>query len=251
MNNNLLIIAHRGESYDAPENTLASIDLAWQRGADAVEIDVQLSKDKRIVVYHDATTMRLAGRFKRVSNQTLEELKQLDVGNHKGIKWAGERIPLLKKVLNGMPDNKHLFIEVKGKNPVAKEMKVLENLLKERNIHFIAFDLDLLAEMKREFPYVPCYLLNEKSRSVLKNSVIEKLIEKTFDKNLNGLDLDYRLLKRESDVTKIKSAGLKIFTWTVDNLEIAKRLSEWGVDGITTNRAAWLKENLLRNLKGC
>ena len=77
---NCLIIAHRGESFDAPENTLAAVNLAWERGADAVEIDVQLSKDNKIVVIHDENTKRTGGRNKLVKNQTLKELKELDVG---------------------------------------------------------------------------------------------------------------------------------------------------------------------------
>lgn len=243
-----LIIAHRGESYDAPENTIASVNLAWQRGADAVEIDVQLTKDKRIVVFHDATTMRLAGRFKRVSNQNFDELEQLDVGNHKGIKWVGERIPLLRKVLEDMPEKKHLFIEIKGKCSLKSEMKLLGDLIDKRNIHFISFEMEALVEMKDIFPEIPCYFLSEKSRNVFTNSVIETLIDKALNSNLNGLDLDYRLLKRPEDVLKIKEAGLKIFTWTVDDLNTAIKLARWEVDGITTNRAQWLSRGLRREL---
>ncbi len=95
----LLIIAHRGESYDAPENTLASINLAWQRDADAVEIDVRLSKDNKVVVFHDKTTRRLGGRNESVKNQTLEELKELDVGSWKSEKYKNEKIPTLTEVL--------------------------------------------------------------------------------------------------------------------------------------------------------
>ena len=67
LDRNFLIIAHRGESYDAPENTLASINLAWKRKADAVEVDVQLTKDKKIVVIHDNSTLRTGGKLKKIS----------------------------------------------------------------------------------------------------------------------------------------------------------------------------------------
>src|SRR5258708_20977535 len=73
------IIAHRGASDEAPENTLASINLGWQQNADAVEVDVYLSKDGQIVVIHDALTSKTAGVRRRVSDQTLAELKRLDV----------------------------------------------------------------------------------------------------------------------------------------------------------------------------
>src|SRR5438445_6957075 len=107
------IIAHRGASYDAPENTLASVKLAWEQKADAVEIDVHLSKDGSIVVIHDANTSKVAGVRKRVSDQTLAELKGLDVGRWKGPKWASERIATLDEVLATVPERKRLFIEIK------------------------------------------------------------------------------------------------------------------------------------------
>jgi len=76
-----LIIAHRGESHDAPENTMAAINLTWERDALVVEIDVQLSKDKKLVVIYDLNTKRFAGLYKNVKDQTLKELRKLDVGS--------------------------------------------------------------------------------------------------------------------------------------------------------------------------
>jgi glycerophosphoryl diester phosphodiesterase len=102
--NNPLIIAHRGESHDAPENTLASVCLAWERDDDAAEIDVHLTKDGRIVVIHDEHTWRTAHRFGKVANRTLEQLKRLDVGRYKGKRWAKERIPTLAEVLEIVPE---------------------------------------------------------------------------------------------------------------------------------------------------
>ncbi len=244
MDKEILIIAHRGESYDAPENTIASINLALERGARAIEIDVQLSKDGKIVVFHDATTLRLGGRFKRVSSQTVQQLKELDVGNHKGIKWAGERIPLFEDVLNILPENVTLFVEVKGKLSVLEQMKKLENIIKQKSISFISFDAKILSELKQEFPTIPVYFIYENKKSKLRNSIIAKLIDICKINNFDGLDLDYKLLTKEEDVIKIKNEGLKIFTWTVDKVTIANKLAGWGVDGITSNRAAWLKEQL-------
>jgi len=97
------IIAHRGASHDAPENTLAAVNLAWQQNADAVEIDVHLSRDGQIVVIHDENTRKTAGLNKNVSEQTLAELRRLDVGRWKGRQWAGEKIPVLAEVLGALP----------------------------------------------------------------------------------------------------------------------------------------------------
>src|SRR5262245_65624278 len=96
------IIAHRGASHDAPENTLAAVRLAWEQGADAVEVDVQLSKDGKLVVIHDDNTKRSGGFARKVRAQTLDELRRLDVGRWKGKRWAGEKIPTLDVVLEAV-----------------------------------------------------------------------------------------------------------------------------------------------------
>ena len=109
-----IIIAHRGESFDAPENTLASVNLAWERGAEAVEIDVRLSKDNHVIVIHDANTKRVGKRNKSVKNTSLAQLKKLDVGSWKSEIYSGEQIPTLKEVLEIVPNNRKLIIEVKS-----------------------------------------------------------------------------------------------------------------------------------------
>src|ERR1700685_2412700 len=98
------IIGTRGAAFDAPENTLASFHLAWKQQADAAETDVFLSKDGEIVVIHDANTARLSGHKGKVVDQTLAELKQLDIGRWKGPQWAGQRIPTLAELLAIIPE---------------------------------------------------------------------------------------------------------------------------------------------------
>ena len=147
-----MFIAHRGASHDAPENTLASVNLAWERGADGVEIDVYLSKDGVIVAIHDDTTKRTGGKDMKVKDQTLEELKRLDVGSFKGEKWAGEKIPTLKEVLDTVPDGGCLFVEVKcGKEIVSVLAGLLDGsgLDADRAV-VIGFDLDTMAAVKKE-----------------------------------------------------------------------------------------------------
>ena len=108
------IIAHRGASFDAPENTLAAVRLGWEQSADAVEVDVHLSRDGKIVVIHDDTTRKVAGVPRGVQSQTLSELKALDVGRWKSRRWTGERIPLFEEVLATIPAGKRLFVEIKS-----------------------------------------------------------------------------------------------------------------------------------------
>jgi len=107
------IVGHRGASYDAPENTLPSVRLGFEQGADAVEVDVFATSDGRIVAIHDADTERVAGVKLDVAKSTLAELKQLDVGAWKGERWVGTRIPTLEEVLELVPEGRRLLIEVK------------------------------------------------------------------------------------------------------------------------------------------
>src|SRR5271170_7325637 len=89
------VIAHRGASYDAPENTLAAFRLAWQQGADGIEGDFYLTDDGEIVCLHDSDTGRTGDRKLSVGQSTLAQLRTVDVGVSKGEKFRGERIPTL------------------------------------------------------------------------------------------------------------------------------------------------------------
>jgi len=103
-----LVVAHRGASHAAPENTLAAFKLAWKEGADAIEGDFFLTKDQEIVCTHDRTTQRLNKEKLNldVAKSTLEELRALDVGSWKNEKWKGERMPTLAEVMATVPDGK-------------------------------------------------------------------------------------------------------------------------------------------------
>src|SRR5882757_4224835 len=108
-----LIIAHRGASFEAPENTLAAYRLAWQQNADGAEGDFQLTRDGRIVCIHDLTTGRTADANRVVAQSTFEELRRLDVGMWKHPRFAGERIPTLDEILALLPAGNLFFIEIK------------------------------------------------------------------------------------------------------------------------------------------
>lgn len=104
------IVAHRGVSAEAPENTLASIELAWALEVDAVEVDVHLSKDGRLVVIHEATLQRTAGRDERVGDLTAAELSAVDVGSSRATQFSAERAPLLADVQTTIPPGRRLFV---------------------------------------------------------------------------------------------------------------------------------------------
>ncbi len=251
--NSTLIIAHRGESFDAPENTLASINLAWQRNAEAVEIDVHLSKDNNVVVIHDANTKRTAGKNKKISLQTLGELKKLDAGSWKNKKWKNEKIPTLKEVLATVPKNKKIIIEIKSnKNILPYLKKDIDNSnLKIEQVEFISFDYSTIAEVKKIFPkYISLYLadLDYTWYTKIISPSVNQLIKKVKKANLDGLDIWAGKLLTKEFAGKVKSAGLLLYVWTVDNFEQAQKLIDWKIDGITTNRAEWLRSKLIGKL---
>jgi len=243
------IIAHRGASHDAPENTLAAIRLAWQQGADAVEVDVQLSKDGKLVVIHDDNTKR-SGRFARkVNAQTLDELRKLDVGRWKGKRWAGERIPTLAAVLATVPDGKRLFVEFKCSPVGIPEFKrVAKNTGKRPGpIVAIGFSRETMRQIKAEMPDLEvCWIsmFRRHWRTGRWLPAAEELIAAAQEIGVDGLDLDARGPLNATLVSKLSAAGLKVYVWTVDSPAKAGKLVAAGVDGITTNRPGWLREKL-------
>ena len=239
------IIAHRGASYDAPENTMASILLAWERRAD-VEVDVYLTKDNRIVVIHDASTKRTAGVDLKVKETDSRQLCELDVGSFKSEKFAGQRIPLLADVLKTIPPSQKLYIEIKsGRETLPFLLPLLVESGKMSQVVIIGFDLETMATAKELFDVPTYWLQGAKQIKETKQWIPHdpNLVQKAQDKGLDGLDVDYNGVT-DAFAHTVKASGLKFYVWTVDDPEEASRLVKLGVDGITTNRPDWLREQL-------
>jgi len=239
---NFLIIAHRGESYDAPENTHASINLAWERDDDAVEIDIRLTKDKGIVVIHDKTTLRTGGRFNKISTSNYSELVKVNVGKYKGKRWENEKIPLLDKVLESMPKHKYLFVEIKSSAKIIKPLQKLINQkkIKTSQIKFIGFDIDTMISLKKTLPEFESYWIAQ-GKDYKKRANLEETIRKCKSAGLNGLDVEEKKYLSKEVIQTVKDSRLTIYTWTVDDPLRAKQLFNDGIDGITTNKAYWIK----------
>ena len=241
------IIAHRGASHDAPENTLASIQLGWKQGADAVEIDVQFSRDGHIVVIHDADTRKTAGVRKKVSEQTLAELKTLDVGRWKDAKWAGERIPTLGEALAAIPEGKRMFVEIKcGAECIRKFVEDFKRSgRKPQQVIPIGFSLETMRLLKKELPELEVCWIAEFKRTLRGWSpTTERLVQQAKEAGLDGLDVSAKGPVDSAFTRKVHAAGLKLYIWTVDSPAKGKALSEAGVDGLTTNRPEWLRSRL-------
>lgn len=241
---NIEIIGHRGASFDAPENTLASLRLAWEQHADAVEFDVWQSRDGQIALIHDATTRRVAGLDRPVSEQTLAELRQLDVGAWKAARFAGERIPTLAEALATVPTGKRALIEVKcGPEAVPELVRVIKaSGLAPEQTAVISFSAAVVAATNLACPEVPAFWV---VNLVGEPRTAEELIAVARDIGAAGLDFSATPeVLNSAFAAKVLDAGLKLCVWTVDTVELARQLIAVGVGSITTNRPGWLREQL-------
>ncbi len=243
------ITAHRGASYDAPENTLAAVQLAWERGADSVEVDVYLSRDGRIVAIHDKDTKRVAGVDRKVADQTLEELQTLDVGAWKNDMWKGESIPTLEEILTTIPRWRRMFVEIKCGPEIVEPLRTVVNDSGKaaRQIAFISFNADVCAELKKEMPRHKVYFLSgfkQNEETGRWTPTVEELIAEAQSLGVDGLDVQCSEPVDKAFVEKVKAAGLSCYVWTVDDPDDARRMVAIGMDGITTNRPDFLREAL-------
>lgn len=248
------IVGHRGASRDAPENTLASVNLAWKRNADAVEIDVFLSKDGKIVVTHDETPKRFGGPDRKVSEQTFAELRTLDLGSWKGRQWAGERMPSLAEVLRTIPDRKRLFIEIKCGPEIVpqlqRDLKAAGKTAEQTAV--IGFSYQTVRAVKQALPKLKVYwvvALKQDKKDRAWRPAAESLIRRAAAAKLDGVDLSAKPVIDRDYVARFHKRGLGVYVWTVNSAAEAKRLRAAGVDGVTTDRPGWLKRRLAADRK--
>jgi glycerophosphoryl diester phosphodiesterase len=247
--NSAEIIAHRGESFLAPENTLAAFNLAWKLGANVVELDVRLTADGHLIVCHDDDTKRTTGRKLLIHQSTLAELRQLDAGAWKGAQWAGQRLPTLAEVLDTVPDGRRLFVEVKvGPEAVPALKKAVETSSKRaEQVVVISFDRAVIAEVNRQMPKHQAMLIlnvQPKKHKDRRPPTVAEVVAAACEVKADGVALSNDPSLDCPYVERLRRSGLKVNVWTVDSPEVARRLIELGVSSVTTNRAAWMKEQL-------
>jgi glycerophosphoryl diester phosphodiesterase len=228
---------------------MSAINLSWKKGDMAVEIDVQLTADKEIVVIHDKKTGRVGDKNLSIKRSSLKELQTVDVGSKKGDQWKGERIPTLTEVLSSIPSRAKLIIEIKcGRDIISHLVSELRSSkIEVSQIEIIAFNYRVLSEMKREAPeYKMLWLLPLDyywPAWVLKLNLKKKLI-KLLKSNLDGVNVWAGEVIKKAFGEVIKDSELSVYTWTVNDVENAKYLVDIGVDGITSDRAEWLDKQL-------
>jgi glycerophosphoryl diester phosphodiesterase len=243
----MILVAHRGESYIAPENTLAAFRLAWDLGADAAELDVHMSLDHRIMVMHDGSTGRTAGEDLVIKQTNSSDLRKLDVGRWKGEQYAGEKIPFLEEALAIVPLGKALLMEIKC-DPEA--LPIIRDILdasgKRSQVLSISFNLEVMTESKKLMPDLETVLIRSCEKDPEtgeRRPYSAQLIQTALDANLDGLNLEYHTMTQEY-ADMVRAAGLKLWTWTSEDPEVVKRQIPFGSERFGTNRRKWMSEQL-------
>jgi glycerophosphoryl diester phosphodiesterase len=240
--NHIKNIAHRGASAYAPEHTIEAYKLGQQLKGDYIEIDLQMTKDGRLIAMHDETLDRTTNGTGLVRNHTLTEIKQLDAGsffNEKYPDLAKEefkhaKVPTLAEIIETFGQNANYYIETKSPDEYpGMEEKLLE-IINHYHINdkviiqsFSEESLRKIHNLNANIPLVQ--LLSYKKAVQLTGAEIEKY--KTY---CIGLGMNYKYIDA-AYVKKIKQHGLEVHPFTVDNEKDMKKLLIWGVDGMFTN----------------
>lgn len=221
------IVAHRGASFEAPENTLAAFKRAWALGVEAVELDVRVTKDGEVVVVHDPTTLRIGGLDRPVADQTFAELLALDVGAWKHFKYKGERIPTLAQALATIPAGRTMFVEIKSGVETAP---AIAKVVREAQPTSVAialqgFDPMSLAALAAALPDTPAYWTVDPPRDARDQPLPypTRLIDETRQHGFAGLALDYRGVTDEL-LAAASQAGLLVDVWTLNDTRL---IAEW------------------------
>ena len=238
------VIGHRGASKEAPENTLAANDLAFQQKADGVEVDVRLTKDNQLVCMHDKSVFRTAGEKNLIKESTLKQLKSLDVGKWKGKKWSGEAIPSLHEVLSEIPIDKKIFIEVKeGIETIDPLIETIQkSKLNPKYISVISFHQEVVKRVKQAMESLTVNFLIAFSGP--KEFSDEAVLLKLLEFNLDGVGAENHSRLSHNFVDLILEKNKKVHVWTVDDIQQAKKYKEMGLSSITTNVPGLIKSAL-------
>ncbi|SDK73577.1 glycerophosphodiester phosphodiesterase [Nonomuraea jiangxiensis] len=234
-------VAHRGASARAPENTIPALELAASHGADVVEFDVQETRDHKLVLMHDTTLARTTNAESvlpglspwRVGDLTLAQIRKLDAGSWFSDEYARTRVPTLDEALRAADDSGvGVLLEVKApelypgiEQRIVTELRRHPEWVSPQRLVVQSFDWDSMRTFHRLLPSVPIALLGRPSTGQLPE--VAKFADQV---NPHYTDLSTSYVRRAHDL------GLRVLTYTVDSASAMRRLIDYGVDGIVTNR---------------
>jgi len=237
----LKILAHRGASARAPENTLAAVRLAAELGADGVEVDVRLTRDGQLAVIHDTDTRRVAPNQPAytVKRHRLVDLQTLDIGSWKDKKFAGEHIPAIKDILSALGPEQEIFIELKSRESV-EIMKALDQALSPpategfpaTRVVVMGFDESTVRTIKKKRPaWRVLLLLNHKPTTHLYGQILSSIRAKFLD----GIGQNRTWALSVEQYAELRVAGAILSVWTVNNPAEAATWSNRGFGYLTSD----------------
>jgi len=226
----MLVIAHRGASGNAPENTMAAFKKAVALGANFIETDLQLSRDARFVAIHDATVNRTTNGQGTVHDLTLTELRRLDAGSWFGSEFAGERIPTLEEILAFSKKHDVVFyLEIKPGGSWGGEHALIGALRESGEIPravVISFDAAIVLNLRKIEPTLMTGLLYD--------GQIENPLEKAVAIGARQLAVRGDLLT-PALIAEARRKDLQVVCWTVNHPAHMRLLAAAGVDGIMSD----------------
>lgn len=233
-----LVIAHRGYSAVAPENSLAAVDAARALDVDFIEVDTSTSADGVPIILHDADLNRTTNRKGPVINLTAEELSFVDAGSWMGPGFTGIRIPTLKAVMRDVQlKGGELLLELKGEwspGAVAKISELVVEAGAADRMVVQAFNPDTLAACRDLLPMVDRFLLRMVPRPE-DIEVARELGAIAINPSFKGFSL------RKPIVQEIRDNDLGVLVWTANDMNEWRELLDAGVDGIITNHPGRLQ----------
>jgi glycerophosphoryl diester phosphodiesterase len=236
VNNTFTIVAHRGFSAIAPENTLIAMEKAVEIGADGCETDVFRCKTGEIVLSHDNSAKRTTGVDKHITDMTFEEVEALDAGSWKGPQFKGERIPTLQAYLKLLKDaHCHAVVEIKMEGITRQVLDIIKAEGMFENTTVIAFSGNVIREVRAMEPDISCAWLYSEELKGTEEERAKIIVEKVRATNAHIIDIAHTMLTK-AILAELHKQGILVWAWTVDDPARMKELLEWGLDSITTNR---------------
>ena len=241
-----MIVAHRGASHDAPENTLPAFELAWKQNADAIEGDFHLTSDGAILCTHDFDTQRVSGVKKVVKDSTLAELRKLDAGAWFDPRWKGTPMPTFAEVAATVPDGRKFYIEVKCGPEIVPVLlrEIVVSGLDVQQVVVISFQAPVIREIKKQAPGFKAFWLSSFAKSLPLDPSAASVLTTLRDIKADGFSSKADPRIDAPFLEPIRSAGFEYHCWTVDDPKVARQFIELGAQSITTNRPAFIRDAL-------
>lgn len=241
----LEIIGHRGASADAPENTLESVRLAWEQGADGAEIDLHVTADGEVVSIHDDNVKRYTGRDAAVAGLTWAELSTMDFGAWKDPKWAGVRPSKLAPILSAIPSGKHMFLELKTDPSVTGRIApILRSLsLSPAMVDFIVWERAHVEAVRRDLPgHRVLHLVEFQKTAGGWEPDPSRFLDEVLAEGADGIDTNTDGPFDETFRRRVRAAGLAWYVWTLNDERRLAEMAGLGVWGVTTDRPGFMAQ---------